>query len=419
MDEDGFEKVVYGEMNLLRSWLQGGSRQEHARQLEILVGLPTESLSHAERKQLYDHWLAESETIARAHLLNELSAYSKHKARFDQIRAAVDLRCLQQAKIIGVTTTGLARALPLLRKLNSKVLLCEEAGEVLEAHILSALLPGLEHVILIGDHLQLPPKCTNYGLSRDSQGGRRFSLDVSLFERLVTPSCSTQTAVPFSTLEIQRRMHPLISELVRSTLYPRLCDSPVVETHPPVTGMARRLFWLDHRQPEDGSTTDSDGSTSHSNAFEVEMVTALVCHLVRQGIYLADDIAVLTPYLGQLQKFRRVLRSSFEISLTEGDQLELDKQEVGADNGSLVRGAAPRLQKTSLSRALRVSTIDNFQGEEAAVVIIALVRSNKQNNCGFLRTPNRINVLLSRARHGMVGSQSLTSPVAQTTQLSF
>ena len=32
---------------------------------------------------------------------------------------------------------------------------------------------------------------------------------------------------------------------------------------------------------------------------------------------------------------------------------------------------------------------------------MSLVRSNQKNNPGFLRTPNRINVLLSRAQHGM------------------
>ncbi|KAJ9610538.1 hypothetical protein H2200_005315 [Cladophialophora chaetospira] len=235
VDEDGFQRVVYHEMNLLKAWLQQGGRQNgNLRDLETLAELPTESLSHAERHLLYDHWLTESEMIARSELLNALSAHAEHKERFDQIRTGLDLRCLQQAKIIGVTTTGLARALPLLEKLNSKVLICEEAGEVLEAHILTALLPALEHVILIGDHLQLPPKCANYDLSRESSVGKKYSLDVSLFERLVTPSCSTQTAVPYSTLETQRRMHPCVSELIRRTLYPRLCDSPVVQEYPPV-----------------------------------------------------------------------------------------------------------------------------------------------------------------------------------------
>ena len=54
-----------------------------------------------------------------------------------------------------------------------------------------------------------------------------------------------------------------------------------------------------------------------------------------------------------------------------------------------------------LTQRLRISTVDNFQGEEAQVVVISLVRCNPQQKCGFLRTTNRINVLLSRAKHGM------------------
>lgn len=54
-----------------------------------------------------------------------------------------------------------------------------------------------------------------------------------------------------------------------------------------------------------------------------------------------------------------------------------------------------------LSELLRIATIDNFQGEEAKLIIVSLVRSNIERKVGFLRTTNRINVLLSRAQHGM------------------
>jgi hypothetical protein len=54
------------------------------------------------------------------------------------------------------------------------------------------------------------------------------------------------------------------------------------------------------------------------------------------------------------------------------------------------------------SGAVRVATIDNYQGEEADVVIVSLVRSNSRGRIGFLREPERINVLLSRARHGCI-----------------
>lgn len=100
-----------------------------------------------------------------------------------------------------------------------------------------------------------------------------------------------------------------------------------------------------------------------------------------QGTYKNGDVAVLTPYLGQLHRLRRRLGESFTISLGERDQDELQK--AGFEGTDLATNGV----KSSLLQALRVATIDNFQGEEAKVVVISLVRSNDQNRCGFLRTP--------------------------------
>jgi hypothetical protein len=41
-------------------------------------------------------------------------------------------------------------------------MLVEEAGQVLEAHILGSLVPSVEHLILIGDPLQLRPTLNNF-----------------------------------------------------------------------------------------------------------------------------------------------------------------------------------------------------------------------------------------------------------------
>lgn len=141
--------------------------------------------------------------------------------------------------------------------------------------------------------------------------------------------------------------------------------------------------------------------------WEVEMVRALVRHIVRQGIYSSTDIAVLTPYTGQLQKLRAKMRNDFEIVLSDRDQETLPKEgfivgesTLESDQTSTCVGSKP-LEKKMMSDLLRVATVDNFQGEEAKVVIISLVRSNKERKIGFLKTNNRINVLLSRAQHGM------------------
>jgi superfamily I DNA and/or RNA helicase len=65
-----------------------------------------------------------------------------------------------------------------------QVVVVEEAGAVLEAHLLACLTQHSEHLLLIGDHEQLRPKVELWEMQAAS--GRGFDLDVSLFERLVT-----------------------------------------------------------------------------------------------------------------------------------------------------------------------------------------------------------------------------------------
>ncbi|KAI1151943.1 hypothetical protein F4825DRAFT_476537 [Nemania diffusa] len=396
--EEGWTKVTYkDESESLNTWIHDGAiMQGMPRPIDVLRNQSPDKLSREERRVLYQTWATE---LMDEHIEEFVSLQADHqqaKRDFETVRREIDLRVLSQCQVIGVTTTGLANNLELLRKVDSKVLLCEEAGEVLESHILTTLIPSLEHVILIGDHLQLRPSIANYELSINNPIGEKYSLDVSLFERLVNPVHPTQPKLPFDTLTKQRRMHPSISSLIRETLYPCLEDAPHVSDYPEVVGMRKRLFWFDHNKPESKTDPTQPLGTSHTNDFEVEMVAATVSHLVRQGIYSHDQIAVLTPYLGQLLKLKRRLSASFEIVLGDRDIHELDKQglELGLESG-------PEIRKMSLGKCLTLATVDNFQGEEAEVVVISLVRSNPDGRCGFLKTSNRINVLLSRAMHGM------------------
>lgn len=299
-------------------------------------------------------------------------------------------------------------------------MVCEEAGEVLEAHLLTTLLPSVEQAILIGDHLQLRPKVQNYELESSNPRGIQYSLDMSLFERLVQPPHSSDVRLPFSTLETQRRMHPSIADMIRSTLYNRLTDGENVKSYPQVVGMGRRLFWMHHDELEVGAASADPSSTSHSNHFEVELGAALVSHLIKQGHYSPEDIAVLTPYLGQLQKLRQRMAAepTFAVSIDERD---LEDLEVLCEAISVepVHQKEQSVSKTTLLKSVRLATVDNFQGEEAKVIIISLVRSNAQNKCGFLSTSNRINVLLSRAQHGcyLIGNSEIYSNVPMWNQV--
>ncbi|KAJ3939042.1 uncharacterized protein N0V96_011157 [Colletotrichum fioriniae] len=419
---EGWQTVSYSRGNVFKKWLAGGLSTNMTRPLRRLRHLKLSDLYHQERILLYQEWLEEVLRGEIDSLSNLHKVYQGHKDNNSKIRSSIDLRCLQEANIIGVTTTGLATNLDLLRRVHGKVLVCEEAGEVLEAHLLTALLPTIEHAILIGDHLQLRPQIQDWRLQRANPAGVKYSLDVSLFERLVQPPPNVPS-IPFSVLDTQRRMHPSIAELVRSTLYPSLSDSENVQDYPEIPGMARRLFWLHHESPESGGKSDKDSvETSYSNDFEIEFVSALVSHLLRQGVYKSGEIAVLTPYLGQLNKLRQKLSSIMQIVINDRDMDDLAEMESASTSRHGSSTNVKQAAKTNALSGVRAATVDNFQGEEANVVIISLVRSNNDNRCGFLSTSNRINVLLSRAKHGMyiIGNSHTSSHVpmwAQVTEI--
>lgn len=375
-------------------------------------------MSASERQRLLSRWIEDHAKRLALELDSALESYTETRDELDKYYQEQQRRALSEAYIVGVTTSGLAKNLAVLRHLRSKVMVCEEAGEVMEAHTLTALLPSVEHAILIGDHQQLRPQVKNYDLCHDNPRGKHLALDISLFERLVEPAHGTKLPpMPFSRLKTQRRMHPSIAELIRRTLYVDLEDHATVSDYPAVVGMKDRLFWLNHDNREDGADPTQAQSDSKSNSFEVSMVSALASHLVRQGTYAAEDIAILTPYVRQLQNLRRSLSGMFEVVMNDRDIDALEEQESLKDARPAPLPSS--IRKTTLANALRIATVDNFQGEEAKIIILSFVRCNTQGKCGFLRTSNRINVALSRARHGMyiIGDAQTASSVPMWAEI--
>lgn len=54
------------------------------------------------------------------------------------------------------------------------------------------------------------------------ENGIQYRLDQSLFERMMYPCRSGIDPFPTSRLNVQRRMHPAIADMLRATLYPEL-----------------------------------------------------------------------------------------------------------------------------------------------------------------------------------------------------
>jgi hypothetical protein len=318
--------------------------------------------------------------------------HRRHQAAFNRKKSAIKpylARCINQKQVIGLTTTGLVQHWDVLEELRLRTVIVEEAPECLESHILSALFPSVQHAIFIGDPLQLRPLINTPALS--AEYSPKYRLDESAFERMMLQG------FPVSRLTVQRRMHPDIADLSRAGDYDYLIDHESTLSHPPIAGLIDRMYWFNHRQPEDRPDPRSPMAKSHTNRFEVEFCSALVRYLIEHNGYKLGDIVIITPYNGQLAALTTRLSDTCTVRLTDEDRNAL------LDQGLLQEyniNPATSEGSLTLSDMLRIASVDSFQGMEAPVVIFSAVRSNDFGKLGFLSTRNRVNVATSRARDG-------------------
>lgn len=121
--------------------------------------------------------------------------------------------------------------------------------------------------------------------------------------------------------------------------------------------------------------------TTKKNEFESRYLLSLCNYLVNQG-YAEEDITILTTYNGQMFKLLN------------------DRK------------------KYQNLRKVRITVVDNYQGEDNKIILLSLVRSNSKNNIGYLAFKNRVCVALSRAKHGLfiVGNMTVLAKNSETWQ---
>jgi hypothetical protein len=200
----------------------------------------------------------------------------------------------------------------------------------------------------------------------------------------------------------QHRMHPVIGELVSRAFYidpvtgvGRIKSMTTLENIPyeeggiPLDRVTHRfeapneirkcpIVWLDIDSLTGGKPSEEDHVGYYTSSIEVKAIQRFLYSLkASQGERY--DLAVLSPYKPQVITLSASLSSLYN--------------------------NPPGWLKPLKAGQYSASTVDSFQGNEADVVIVSLVRNNEQpmpKAFGFLRDRERMNVLLSRAEKMVV-----------------
>ena len=173
-------------------------------------------------------------------------------------------------------------------------------------------------------------------------------------------------------------MKPLFADFVRiiygDSVYKDFDD---VKEKEKVKGMENDMYIITHNKTEG----EDKFLKSKFNEYEAQYVVRLCKYLNKQG-YKENQITILTFYVGQVLLIRKYMKKNNLLNF-------------------------------------RVCSVDNYQGEECDIILLSLVRSNPQNEIGFLRTFNRVCVAFSRAKIGLYVIGNIDSIIAGEKDLNL
>ncbi|MCK8827059.1 AAA domain-containing protein [Natroniella acetigena] len=262
----------------------------------------------------------------------------------------------------------------------------DEISKATPPELILPLLKG-KKLILIGDDKQLPPMIHANTLDELAEELKVDKKEVDHIKRsLFAELWKAADEENKTMLNIQYRMHPdimaVINQFYGGELESGLENPNQDRKHEfklPYISESNHNIWID--LPLSEYFYEEKLGTSYKNSAELQIIEKVVSDLdqewakkVAQGAEI-KKVGLITFYSAQA----RLLSHRF----------------LNNDN-------YPNLE-------FRVGTVDRFQGMERDIVIVSMVRNNPNNAIGFARSPERINVALSRAKEllVLVGSTQL------------
>jgi superfamily I DNA and/or RNA helicase len=210
----------------------------------------------------------------------------------------------------------------------------------------------------------------------------------------------TEDAAAAGMLSMQHRMHPDIGTLISEAYYDNdLTNHTLDESGKPLPRVThnfaapegisgKAIVWLDTPWSPEGEGAGEWGPDSAVPRFinpgEAHALMRFLSQLKTANSSGPDDpleLALLSPYTQQVGYLQRQLR---DFKLPPAVRFA---ERARQREGSVIPGAF---------------TVDSFQGNQADIIAVSLVRNNKNlvkergQSMGFLRDARRLNVLLSR-----------------------
>jgi len=263
----------------------------------------------------------------------------------------------------------------------------DEAARASPMELAVAMQAG-KRILLVGDHLQLPP---SYPQTVETEAAKLLGVSRKDFRRINNfkrAFSSTYGQAAGRTLRIQYRMASAINKLVSHCFY---SDSPL-EVGREAPGdeyqllpsfLSKQVTWVDTQ--DQGRSAFHRSAGTHEGALVneaeasavVEVVRAILCsNSFIQRVTELDNssdpiIGVIAMYAAQRDLIRR--------------KLEQADWAVG------------------LRDLFTVGTVDSYQGKENRIIVLSVVRNSAgDGSIGFLGDPERINVAMSRAKDRLV-----------------
>jgi superfamily I DNA and/or RNA helicase len=178
-------------------------------------------------------------------------------------------------------------------------------------------------------------------------------------------------------LEYQHRMHNDISRFCAKEIYngEALHNGTIINRNWDYSRYSRRAIWLN---------VNSDRNCSNENAKEVDVIVEEIKAFVEYASKNPKkngekwSIACLTYYRKQEKLLKEKIKNIFNDKRAKNYYVDENK---GIE--------------------LMIYTVDKFQGKEADVVFLSMIKCGAVP-LGFMDSPNRLNVALTRAKYQMV-----------------